>query len=287
MSLLPKYASGVLTTPDGAGIEFVDIRSKGSGLPVLFVPGAGDGLRTVRSSALPLVIMYRRYARNHRVIFVSRRTPILAGSGVRDLARDYSWAASQLGVDQFHVQSSSAGGPVGQWLAIDQPGHVKSLVLGETFAHVDEHLRRVLVQWIEWSERREWYTFLRDTVLKTYTPTYVRKIRWALPFLRFMPAPREPMRPVHLLNQLLNVDNRSHLREITCPTLVIGGDADEVVPVTLQTEMAEGIADARTVIIPGYGHGAYQEAGTQYERYVLNFISEVEKGAPNDAGRDE
>lgn len=278
MRLLPKYESGILRTEDGGEVEYVDVKSKGRGTPLVFIPGAGDGLGTVRGSALSLAFMYRQYARERRVIFVSRRQPLPAEFTVRDLARDFVFAADELGVAQFHLQASSGGGPIAQWLAIDEPERVKSLVLGETFAHVDEHLRNILLSWIGWSEAGEWYSLLRDTVVKTYTPSYVRKIRWALPLLRFMATPKDPNRMARLLRQLLPVDNRVRLSEIVCPTLVIGGDEDAIVPFALEEEMAARIPDARLVAIRNYGHGALMEARREYSEHVLRFHREVEEG---------
>ena len=41
---------------------------------------------------------------------------------------------------------------------------------------------------------------------------------------------------------------------IKCPTLVLSGDQDMLIPNTLSKEMADGIPGAKLVIIPDCGH---------------------------------
>lgn len=53
---------------------------------------------------------------------------------------------------------------------------------------------------------------------------------------------------------IARVDSRSTLSAITCPTLVLTGDADNTIPNALSKEMAEGIPGARLVILDRCGH---------------------------------
>ena len=49
-------------------------------------------------------------------------------------------------------------------------------------------------------------------------------------------------------------DSRPTLASIKCPTLVLTADQDNTIPNSLSTEMAEGIAGAKLVILPECGH---------------------------------
>ncbi|UPJ57803.1 alpha/beta hydrolase [Bradyrhizobium sp. 192] len=53
---------------------------------------------------------------------------------------------------------------------------------------------------------------------------------------------------------IARVDSRSTLSAITCPTLVLTGDADNTIPNALSKEMAEGIPGAKLVILDRCGH---------------------------------
>jgi pimeloyl-ACP methyl ester carboxylesterase len=49
-------------------------------------------------------------------------------------------------------------------------------------------------------------------------------------------------------------DSRPTLAGIDCPTLVLSGDQDNTIPNSLSVEMADGIRNARLVILPDCGH---------------------------------
>ncbi len=274
---MPKYKTSKIQTTDNAIIEYVHI--KGDGTPIILIPGAGDGLNTVGKFPNPYILakMFKKYANKHNLIIMSRREPIPEGFTVRDFASDFIWAMDELKIDKAHIETNSGGGPIGQWIAIDFPNRIRSLVLGETMAHVDEKLNRILLQWLEWSKEGKWYKLHIDSIIKTYTPKYYGKYRWVFPFLHLLPNPKNPNRVIRIFEGLLNLDNRSYLGKIKCPTLVIGGDVDEVTSPELQKEMANLIPNAKQVIISGVGHAGNQEANKEHEMNVLSFYDEVDK----------
>ena len=49
-------------------------------------------------------------------------------------------------------------------------------------------------------------------------------------------------------------DNRPHLPEISCPTLVLCGAEDRLTPPALHRDMAAAIPNAYLVIVPDSGH---------------------------------
>jgi pimeloyl-ACP methyl ester carboxylesterase len=53
---------------------------------------------------------------------------------------------------------------------------------------------------------------------------------------------------------MARADSRPTMATIKCPTLVLTGDQDMLIPNTLSKEMADGIAGAKLVIIPDCGH---------------------------------
>jgi pimeloyl-ACP methyl ester carboxylesterase len=50
------------------------------------------------------------------------------------------------------------------------------------------------------------------------------------------------------------VDSRPDLARIECPTLILVGDSDELTPPDRSAEMANAVAGARLVVVPGCGH---------------------------------
>lgn len=61
----------------------------GTGARVLvMLPGLGDGLRSVRGTALPMALMYRMFAKDFTVYAFSRKRILPNGYSTRDMAQD-------------------------------------------------------------------------------------------------------------------------------------------------------------------------------------------------------
>jgi pimeloyl-ACP methyl ester carboxylesterase len=53
---------------------------------------------------------------------------------------------------------------------------------------------------------------------------------------------------------IARADSRPTMATIKCPTLVLTGDQDQLIPNSLSKEMAEGIPGARLIVTPDCGH---------------------------------
>jgi len=65
------------------------------------------------------------------------------------------------------------------------------------------------------------------------------------------------------------------LERITAPTLVVVGEHDEVTPPRTSQRLAEGIAGARYVEIPGAGHLANQERPEVFNDAIADFLESL------------
>ena len=54
---------------------------------LILLPGLGDGLRTVKGTALPMALMYRKFAKRYTVYAFSRRDGLQPGVSTRDMTR--------------------------------------------------------------------------------------------------------------------------------------------------------------------------------------------------------
>ena len=79
-----------------------------------------------------------------------------------------------------------------------------------------------------------------------------------------------------LMAALEALDLRSLLPHITCPTLVVGGDADVTFPIEHSRALAAGIAGARLVVIPQGSHGLVIERSADVIDLIVEFLREVE-----------
>jgi 3-oxoadipate enol-lactonase len=68
------------------------------------------------------------------------------------------------------------------------------------------------------------------------------------------------------------LDQTANLGKITCPTLVISGDADAIIKVEDSKAMAAGIPNSEIEIIPGTGHLSSLEDPAAFNRVIDNFL---------------
>ncbi len=68
-------------------------------------------------------------------------------------------------------------------------------------------------------------------------------------------------------------DCRNRLNMISSPTLVMGGEKDQVLGSEGSYQLAREITGARLWMYPEYGHGFYDEA-KDFPRQVMGFLME-------------
>lgn len=59
---------------------------------LIMLPGLGDSLRSVKGTALPMAMMYRKFCKDFTVYAFSRKNALLKGYTTRDMARDQAEA---------------------------------------------------------------------------------------------------------------------------------------------------------------------------------------------------
>lgn len=79
-----------------------------------------------------------------------------------------------------------------------------------------------------------------------------------------------------LLASMDGLDLRPLLPQITCPTLVVGGDKGVTFPVEHSRGLAERIPHARLVVVPGGCHGLVVEHAPRVIELLVDFVRETE-----------
>ena len=74
---------------------------------------------------------------------------------------------------------------------------------------------------------------------------------------------------------------RHRLAEIACPTLVVWGERDRIVPVRDADAFEQLIGGARKLVYPDTGHLPMLERPARFNADLREFLAE---GAPGDAG---
>ena len=143
-------ASGGNIPVGNTEIEYIRF-GKGSKTMVM-IPGVGDGLKTVKGTAIPFSVMYHMYRRDFTVYIFSRRNILPDGFTNRNMAKDLAFCFSKLGIQRACVLGVSQGGMIAQWLAIDFPEMVDKLLLCVTTPALSEERRSMIRQWMAWAK---------------------------------------------------------------------------------------------------------------------------------------
>ena len=215
--------NGTLTLKNGR----MDYIRFGKGARVLLMlPGLGDGLRTVKGTALPMALLYRRFAKQYTVYAFSRREPLAAGMTTRDMAEEQAQAMEALGIARADILGVSMGGMIAQWLAIDHPHRVGKLILTVTCAEQNPVLRESIREWVDLAKAGDHAGFMDSNLRRIYSERYYRQNKWMTPLIGALTKPKSYDRFFIQAEACLTHDARAELGKIQAQTLVIGGEKD-------------------------------------------------------------
>ena len=263
-----KAKNGIVQI-DGTDLEY--IRFGTGGRILIMLPGLGDGLRSMKGTALPMGVMYREFAKDFTVYLFSRKTPLPQGYGTRDMARDQAEAMDRLGIERAHVFGVSMGGMIAQWLAIDHPDRVERLVLAVTSAEPNPILIESIEEWMALAQAGDTTGFMRSNLRRMYSDRYCRQSMWLAPILGRLTKPKSYDRFFIQSRACLNHNAAALLPTIRAKTLVIGGEQDKALGPEASRKIAATIPGAELKMYPQWGHGLYEEEKT-FNRTVGEFL---------------
>ncbi|HVE82050.1 MAG TPA: alpha/beta fold hydrolase [Myxococcales bacterium] len=196
-----------------------------------------------------------------------------------DLADDAEAVLRAAGVERANVFGISMGGMIAQELALRHPARVRALVLGATYSSyllsAKPGLRSVLdlAAMIARSE----HVKQRVVGRLLSTPEFVEANPGVVTgwFARSDHA-RIPQALAQMW-AILRHHTYQRLDQIACPTLVISGDQDRLVPAANSHRLVKLIAGARLEIIPGAGHVFPLEREAETVRLVTEHCLGVEQ----------
>ena len=206
----------------------------------------------------------------------------------RGFAADAVALLDELGVNKAHFMGHSMGGRVIQWVALDHPERVHSLVLsssgsGQFGPDVDVvrglPLKQTLSM-IEMGYEKWWHSHFADE--NFMFPPEVRERRPELLAKRRQLAQETmpPLKPYlrHVIARQQH-ETTALLPQISTPTLIIVGEKDVTIGGTgshLESAkvLAERIPNTQFVIIPGAAHGYMWQMPDYANEVVLTFLRE-------------
>jgi len=189
--------------------------------------------------------------------------PVRAPYGLQEMASDTVGLLDALGIGSAHVVGASMGGMIGQLVAALHPERVRSLtsIMSTTGArHLPQPSLRVRAELLRRPDDPsnvdslvEHYERLFSVIGSPGYPTPPEEFR-----ARIRRAVERGYHPAGFLRQLGAIlatgDRTPLLDQVRCPTLVIHGKADPLVPYAGGVDSAYRIRDSRLVLLDGYGH---------------------------------
>jgi 3-oxoadipate enol-lactonase len=274
-----------------AHVNGVDLywEEHGSGEPLLLIMGLAADSTAWMFQIPELSQHYRTIAFDNRG--VGRSGKPAGPYTIHQMADDTAALLEAIGVARAHVLGVSMGGMIAQELALRHPDRVRSLVLACTYPEPDAEVER---------QRQFSVSALGGTVTATgETRIDLQAINPLLFFQHMLPRvfnqsyiDRELPKLLQIFGGALQygfsmeailgqvaavMGHRAtdRLHQIRVPTLVITGDADLLVPPHSSDVIAEHIAGAKLVKVPGGSHGFNFETPDVFNRHVLEFLAGV------------
>jgi pimeloyl-ACP methyl ester carboxylesterase len=255
----------------------------GQGEPLVLIMGLG-------ASTLGWDMQVPTFSRESQVVAFDNR-----GSGrsdkpatlytIRLLADDTAGLMDALGIASAHVYGQSMGGLIAQELALTYPQRVRTLVLGSTSCGgrqavpaLPEHLT-LMASLITFSPEEA----AEKGLPLMYSDEFIARRRQelidrALAEAELRPPPDAFARQVQAAVRYKAYDR---LTQIRCPTLVISGSDDKIVPAENSRILAERIPNAEFVVLPKAGHGYLVECAEESNAIVLDFLRHHRSGPVN------
>lgn len=241
---------------------------------LILLPGLSDGLATVKGKALILAKPYRIFFDKYTVYMFSRKNAMPDGYTIRDMAADQAVAMKALGIGKVCVTGVSQGGMIAQYLALDHPEAVKKLILAVTAPRVNDTIRNAVGGWIKMAEKGDHAALMADTAEKSYSDAYLEKYMKMLPLASKLTRPKDYRRFLINAKAILGFDAFDEIGNISCPTLIIGGDRDKTVGTEAAGELHSRISHSELYIYKGLGHAAYEEA-EDFNKRLFDFFEKA------------
>jgi pimeloyl-ACP methyl ester carboxylesterase len=278
-----------LTTADGRRLAY---RRAGKG-PTLVCHGGGPGFSGLYladlgglDEELELVVVDPRGTGG------SDRPADPRDYAIADYTADLEGLRDHLGLERMSLLGHSHGGVVAMDYAAKHPERVDRLILASTLPRWASEQEAAMGVAIEANAGEPWYEDAKAALEAEQAGRFssdeelgelaVREF----PFYFARYGDKEQAYLETLRDEIPNADAlslfnheifetfdlRPELARITAPTLVIAGEEDFITGPPSAREIAAGIAQAETVLLPGIGHFIFVEAPEAFRAAVLSFL---------------
>lgn len=246
----------------------------GEGPAVLFLHGAGSNAATWWQQ-LPA------FGARHTCITMDIRCFGRSPAPVAEFALDNFVADAIAILDRESVArvalvGQSLGGFVGLKLSLDHPDRVAAFAACDSSLGIDHPVlldilasRRITHRAVDIEQRSLGRWFLENHPEKAQLYAQINHFNpsaHSIPAAEWSGALAALLRPEELLPV-------KALHRLACPTLLLAGSEDPIVPVAVLHELAELVDGCELAVIDEAGHSAYFEKPQEVNQHLLDFIA--------------
>lgn len=202
--------------------------------------------------------------------------PIAGPEGMRMEARaaEVNGLIDSLDIDRARLFCHSTGCGIGIAAATARPDRVAGLVLASPWRHADGHLTVMQNLRVAAARGLDAYQYARFNASLLFPPDYRRAHEEGFDRLACDAASPDADEIEARLNAILAFDTRPLLPQIACPTLIVTGADDQLMPAWHGREMTTEIANARLIELNGGGHMLPETRCAELATAVLAFVGD-------------
>lgn len=238
---------------------------------LIFIPGVGDGLKTVKGLAVPFAFMYKMFAKDFKVYVFSRRNNLPKGFSTLDMANDIARSMDVIGVEKAHIVGVSQGGMIAQHLAINYPDKLEKLVLAITSSRPNLLMTESIETWIDLLNKDDFKGMMIDNTKRSYVGKYLNEMLSTVKHFSFLMKPKSYERFIIQSESCLEHNAFDELSKIHNETLVIGAGLDGILGVEASYEIHDKIANSEIHIFEEYSHGVYDQTN-DFNKKIFEFL---------------
>ena len=269
-----------ITRERGADVKSVSVKgitmnyiSFGNGEKA-FVILPALSVHSVMGAADAIEKAYRDFSEAYTVYVFDRAESVREGYTVRNMAEDTASAMRALNITDAAVFGASQGGMIAQYLAIDHPELVGSMILGSTLAKPNRIFNSVVGEWIRLAKAKNERGLLESFADHVYSAHTLKTDRQAWIASASGISDEEYRRFIILAEACGTFDCCHLLSSVRCPVLVIGSEGDRVATAEGSRQIAAAIGCGIYLYDETYGHGVYDEA-PDYRQRCMNFLTDI------------
>lgn len=166
----------------------------------------------------------------------------------------------------------SIGGMIGQYLALNHADRLRSLVLCDTAAAIEEEAQAMRQQRIETAREQGMEPLVESTLDRWFTQDFLKRNSPQVDLIRrhFLATPVAGY--IGCSEAIGNLNYLERLSEVKTPTLIIVGEEDPATPVAASEAIHERMPNSRLVVLPSAAHLSNVEQPDAFNRALIGFL---------------